>query len=55
MPVLWHTEETENAIITYECKDYWPPDKLKHVNISLKWVMCTSQSSYPSTATYNKH
>ena len=47
--------ETQNAIITYESKDYWPPDKLKHVNTSLKWVMYTRQSSYPSTAIYNKH
>ena len=50
-----YQSETQNAIITYEYKDYWPPDKLKHVNMSLKWVMNTRQSSYPSTAIYNKH
>ena len=50
-----YESETQNAIITYEYKDYWPPDKLKHVNISLKWVMYTRQSSFPSTTIYNKH
>ena len=50
-----YESETQNAIITYEYKDDWPPDKLKHANISLKWVMYTHQSSYPSTTIYNKH
>ena len=49
-----YESETQNAIITCEYKDYWPPDKLKR-KYFIKWVMYTLQSSYPSTAIYNKH
>ena len=45
-----YESETQNAIITYEYRDYWPPHKLKYINISLKWVMYTHQRSSPSTA-----
>ena len=52
-----YESETQNAIITYEYRKYWSPDKLKHVKKSLKWIMYTRQRSSPSTATqsYNKY